>query len=264
MTATPPPYPDPPPGTGKILEVSHERERQRARALKWSARQASLMAAAAAGQLLFDRAGVLRHYPRPGHAGHALAAGRLASLLAAGLLVVTEPYGPGSQRVGVTADGREALRLWRRWRPTLAVKDRTLDCEPLQPLLGGQEATRRARAFAEDQRRREAEREEFYAAMEELHTWEDRDERLWDAWAKVQGITHRLGRQRPVGWAPTDEEAAQHYLAPALVAELRADAAHPQPRPERPAIRPERTQELPPLPPAPYEAEQLSLFGEAG
>ncbi|MHA5049508.1 hypothetical protein [Streptomyces sp. SD15] len=35
------------------------------------------MAAAGSAQLLFDRDGVLRHYPRPGWAGQSVADGRI-------------------------------------------------------------------------------------------------------------------------------------------------------------------------------------------
>ncbi|WP_199570564.1 hypothetical protein [Streptomyces murinus] len=261
------PVPELPPAgstASRFLEGARERawQSQQVRALGWSAGQADLMTAAGSAQLLFDRDGVLRHYPRPGWAGHAIADGRLDPLVKAGFLVVTEPYGPGSKRVSTTVDGRDALLLWRRWRPAPVVKDRKEDRAPLRPLLGGEEATRRGAAFAEDQRKREAERAALYAAFEELHAWEERDERLWKVWARVQGITYRLGRQRPAGWVPTPEEIAEHHLDPAAVAELRAEAGCPVSKPELPKSSPLRPVELPPLPAAPDEVEQLGLFGD--
>ncbi|MFJ3277017.1 hypothetical protein [Streptomyces sp. NPDC086776] len=110
----PEPAPElPPVGSvaSRFLEGARERawQSQQARGLGWSAGQAELVAAAAAVQLLFDRDGVLRHCPRPGWARQAVADGRLAPLVGAGFLVITEPYGPGIKRVSVTADGRDAL-----------------------------------------------------------------------------------------------------------------------------------------------------------
>jgi hypothetical protein len=85
---------------------------------------------------------------------------------------------------------------------------------------------------------------------------------LYSVWAKVQGITYRLGRQRPAGWVPTAEEIARHHLDPALVEELQAEVKNPQPKPEAPKPEPLRARELPPLPPAPEEVVQLGLFDE--
>jgi hypothetical protein len=261
------PAPELPPAdsrAGRFLEGARERawQSEQVRALGWSAGQADLMAAAGSAQLLFDRDGVLRRYPQPGQAGHAIADGRLDPLVKAGFLVVTEPYGPGSKRVSTRVDGRDALLLWRRWRPTPVAKDRKEDRAPLRPLLGGEEAARRGAAFAEDQRKRDAERDALYAAVEELHAWEERDERLWKVWARVQGITYRLGRQRPAGWVPTPEEIAEHHLDPAAVAKLRAEAGRPVPKPELPKTSTLGPVELPPLPAAPPEVEQLGHFGD--
>ncbi|WP_371799029.1 hypothetical protein OG963_14430 [Streptomyces sp. NBC_01707] len=246
----PEPAPELPPAgsvASRFLEGARERawQSQQVRALGWSTGQAELMAAAAAVQLLFDRDGVLRHYPRPGWAGQAVADGRLAPLVNAGFLVITEPHGPGSKRVSVTTDGRDALLLWRRLQPAPVVKNRQEDREPLRPLLGG------------------AQREVLYAAIDELHAWEDRDDRLWAAWAKVQDITHRLGRQRPIGWVPTEEEIEAHRLDPEVVAELRAEAGCPQLRPVLPKGSQLRLMELPPLAAAPDTVVQLGLFDEA-
>lgn len=249
----------------RSLEGARERawQRQRANALGWSDRQAYLVAAAATAALSYDRHGVLRDRPRPGWAGSAVDEGRLGPLLKAGFLVVTEPFGPGYKRVSVTEDGRDALFLWRVYRPAPAVKDRKQEREPLRPLIGGVEATRRDRAAAEEERKRRAETEALYAAIEKLHAWEERDERLWKAWARVNGAEHRLGRRVPAGWVPTAEEIAEHHLDPDVVAELRAEAARPTPKPGLPKSSPLRPLELPPLPAVPDETEQLSLFGEA-
>ncbi|MFJ6561943.1 hypothetical protein ACIQMV_19195 [Streptomyces sp. NPDC091412] len=62
---------------------------------------------------------------------------------------------------------------------------------------------------------------------------------------------------------PTAEEVAEHRLDAEVVAELRAEAARPTPRPELPKASPLRPVELPPLPAAPDETEQLSLFAPA-
>ncbi|NGO67870.1 hypothetical protein [Streptomyces boncukensis] len=230
-------------------------DKQRAHALQWSAGQAELVAAADAGQLRYGQDGVLREHPQPGQAGRTVADGRLVPLLRAGFLT------RDGERVAVTADGRAAVRLWRRWRPAPVERDRSEERQtPLRPLLGGEEAARRATAAAEDERRRAAERDDLYSALERLHAWEARDDRLWEVWARVQGITYRLGRRRPRGWVPTAEEIAKHFIAQELVDELRADAESPQERPEVPHTPALRSRELPPLPAAPDAAEQLDLF----
>ncbi|MFJ9567866.1 hypothetical protein ACIRQQ_48620 [Streptomyces fuscichromogenes] len=166
-------------------------------------------------------------------------------------------------RVSITADGRDALYLWNVYRPAPAVKNRKEEREKLRPLLEGEEETRRALAYAERERQRRAETEVFYEALEEAHDWEDRDDRMWAAWARVQGIAYRLGRHVPAGWAPTQEEIDRHRLDPAVVDELRAEAACPTTRPEVPRSRALTPLELPPLPAVPDQQEQVSLFGEA-
>lgn len=254
----------PPAGStaARFLKGAHERAwgRQRAQALGWSERQAYLVASAATAGLSYDSEGVLRDRPRPGWPGKPIDEGRLGPLIKAGFLVVTEPYGPGSTRISATADGVEALRLWRVYRPAPAAKDRKEEREPLKPLIGGEYAARRDQAAAEDYRRRNAEREAMYAAFEELHAWEARDEARWKAWATVQGITHRLGRRVPAGWVPTAEEIERHRLDPDVVADLRAEAARPTPKPEIPAGTRARPLDLPPLPAVPDEMEQLRAF----
>ncbi|WP_206308744.1 hypothetical protein [Streptomyces sp. A1136] len=257
----------PPAGSvaSKFLEGARERAwgRQRARALGWSTAQADLMAAAAAIQLQYRQDGVLRYFPQPGYAGHPVAEGRLTPLVNAGLLVISEPFGPGYKRVSVTADGREALHLWRVYRPTPAMKGPRMDREALHPLLGGELATSQNAAADEQSRHRLAHREAMYAAMDELHAWEARDERLWNVWARVQDITHRLGRSRPIGWIPTDEEIETHRIDPGLVAELRAEAGRPTPKPQLPTTPALPPRELPPLTVAPDDVEQLDLFAAA-
>ncbi|MFI9026340.1 hypothetical protein [Streptomyces sp. NPDC053560] len=254
------PAPDSP-GAG-FFRGARERawQSQQVRALGWSARQAELVAAAGSIGLQYRADGVLRHYPVPGRAGTPVDEQRLAPLVKAGFIVVDEPHGPGSKRVSLTRDGATALLLWRRWRPTPAVKDRKEEREPLRPLLGGEYANRQAIAETEADRQRQAETEALHAALEELREWEERDERLWGVWAKVQGITHRLGRKRPTDWVPTEEEIAEHRIAPELVAELYAAVGRPAPRPELPKTSTSRPMEVRPLEAVPDEQEQLSLF----
>ncbi|MFF0092729.1 hypothetical protein ACFYSF_22590 [Streptomyces canus] len=248
-----------------FLEAARQRarDRERAKALDWSDRQAYLVATAAAGALVYDQHGFLRDRPRPGSAGAQVDEARLTPLTKAGFLTVTEPFGPGYKRVSVTADGVDALTLWRVYRPTPAVKDRKQEREKLQPLIGGQEITRRIDAYNEDERKRRIERDAFYEAMDALHAWEDREEKRDAAWAKVQGFTYRLGRHAPAGWVPTAEEIDRYLLDPAVVDDLRAEAARPTPKPELPRTARLRLVELPPLPAAPDQPEQLDLFAEA-
>lgn len=259
--------PTPPPaGTpaGQRFQTARERAwtNQQARALNWSTRQADLVTAAAAGHLVYDTDGTLVHRPAPARNGRTVREGRINPLLNAGLLVVTGPEADGRRRVRTTNDGREALLIWRLCRPTPAEKDQAQEREPLRPLLGGQESTRRSRTFAEDMRRREAERTALYAAFDELHAWEAREDRLRGAWAAVNRILNPSSK-RPTGWVPTDDEIAEHRIAPDIVAELRADAGHPIPKPDIPATTTAPPQALPPLPAAPLDVEQLDLFASA-
>ncbi|MFD6941334.1 hypothetical protein ACFWAP_34935 [Streptomyces goshikiensis] len=258
-----PVLPDPESAAGRYLEHARDRawQRQRANALGWSKSQAHLIAMAGTAGLSYDREGILRDRPRPGWPGIRVDEARLTPLVKAGFIAVTQPYGTGYTRVATTQDGIDALLLWGIYRPTPVEKDRAQEREPLRPLLSGRYATSRAEAEAEDERRRKAEREALYAALEETHAWEERDTRLWNAWAKVQGITHRLGRSRPYGWAPTPEEAEEHGLDPATVAELLKEAGgQPTPKPKLPKTTPARPLDVPPLPPAPPLSEQLGLF----
>lgn len=102
----------------------------------------------------------------------------------------------------------------------------------------------------------------FREAHQRLMEWEDREDRLWAAWAKVQGIVYRLQR-RPAGWVPTEEEIEAHGLDAEVVAELRADAENPQPRPVLPDLKQRPMAELPPLEADDQTPEQLDLFAVA-
>ncbi|MFF5968216.1 hypothetical protein ACFY64_31735 [Streptomyces collinus] len=257
----------PEPGTlgARFLEGARTRAwgRVRANALGWSKRQAYLIASAGTAALSYDANGVLRDRPRPGWPGTPVDEARLAPLIKAGFIGISEPFGPGYRRVSMTADGRDALFLWNVYRPTPVEKDRKQEREDLKPLIGGETAARLADALAEDERRRRAERAALYAALDELHAWEDREEKRVEVWAKVQGFTHRLGRTPPAGWVPTDEEIAEHFLDPQVVDDLRAEAARPTPKPQLPKSGPARLIKPDPLPLLPDATEQLSLFTEA-
>ncbi|MFC7791365.1 hypothetical protein [Streptomyces cinereoruber] len=237
--------------------------RQRAEALRWSGSQAHLVAMASSAGLSYDKNGVLRDRRRPGCAGTAVDETRLAPLVKAGFVTVTEPYGPGYKQVSVTQDGAEAMHLWVIYRPTPVDKDRKQEREPLRPLLGGEYAARRDQAAAEAQRLREAERAALYAALEELHFWEAWEDARWEVWATVNGITHRLGRRAPVNWMPTAEDMERHNLSPETVAGLHVNALRFRRKPELPKSTPIRPLHVAPLPPVPPAVEQLDLFGGA-
>ncbi|WP_019061733.1 hypothetical protein [Streptomyces prunicolor] len=261
--AAPPVAAPPTPAAPQDLDPKERRlQEAQAFALGWSPGQAELAVSAAAGQLRIDPDGSLRHVPVPGRAGQRLADYRLKPLVQAGFVVVGALDVLGRRPVNVTADGRRAVTVWKRVQPKPVPKNRKEELfDRLQPLIGGEEAVRRAKALREEEARRRADRDRFYAVLDELHAWEERDERLSDVWAGVQGMTYRLGRRRPAGWVPTEEEIAEHHLAPDVVAELRADAANPQPRPELPSVRCNPPEELPPLDANTEAPEQLDLFG---
>ncbi|MER6632234.1 hypothetical protein ABT301_29140 [Streptomyces sp. NPDC000987] len=234
-------------------------QRDQAEALGWSTGQADLVAAAAAGQLYRDFGAVLRVVPVPGHPGYVTSMHRLRPLVDAGFLAVGEPDATGRRAVRVTADGRLALTVWKRWRPQPQEKSHNQECEALRPLLGGAQARRLAARAREEEQRRRRERGEFWEAVQRLHAWEAREDRLWAAWAKVNGIRFRFSR-RPAGWVPTAEEIAEHGLDPEVVAELREDAERPQPKPELPRGKAPEREELPPLEADDQTPEQLSLL----
>ncbi|MEU2264984.1 hypothetical protein ABZ568_00720 [Streptomyces olindensis] len=237
-------------------------ERAQAEALGWSAGQAELAESAAAGQLRIDPDGSARRVPVPGSAGQRIADGRLAPLVKAGFLVIGQPDSHGHRRVDVTADGRRAVTVWRRWRPAPVDKDRAQEREQLRPLRHGQEEKRRHDWLREEEQRRQAEWEVYSAARDRLHAWEERQERMLNAWATVNGLTYGYLLRLPQRWVPTDEQIAEYVLDPGVVAELRAHAEAPEPKPELPSTGFSRKGEEP----SPLEAdraapEQLDLFG---
>jgi len=201
------------------------RWQEAARKLGWSTKHAAAVRAAVAGQLVRDENGTPRLVARPGLDGTPIAAGRLVPLEAAGYLVHGDADERGRRPILATDDARRALKLWDHFQPTPVERPRKKEHLPLAPMMYGQEWTRRAEQFAAEQAQREAERKRFYAELAERHAAEELEDRCWDAWARVQDITHRLGRNVPAGWAPTDEEAATHQLDPEIVALLRQRAA---------------------------------------
>lgn len=231
-----------------------------AAALGWSAAQAELVASAAAGQVHIHFDGTLRHVPLPGRTGRTVADHRLPPLVKAGFLVIGEPDDFDRRPILVTADGRRAIAVWRRWTPRPVEKNRAEEFEALRPLLRGEHAARLAQRAREEEEKRKAETAVFYEVLDRLNAWEDREDRLWAVWAQVNGVRFKLQR-RPAGWLPTEEEIAEHCLDPALVAELRADVENPQPKPELPSVRCAPREELPPLEADARTPEQLDLFG---
>ncbi|MDH6489628.1 DUF6884 domain-containing protein [Streptomyces sp. SAI-127] len=209
------------------------RAEQAARALAWSSKHAAAVRAAVDGHLLRDEDGTPRLVARPGLAGTPIAAGRLIPLEAAGYLVHGDADEHGRRPILATADARRALALWDHFQPAPVERGRKQEHQALPPLQGGEEHQRRAAKFRAEQAQREVEREWLYAELEQRHAAEALEDRCWDAWARVQDITHRLGRKVPAGWAPTEEEAQLHSLDPEIVALLRqraAEAAEQAPR----------------------------------
>ncbi|MGW1989615.1 hypothetical protein [Embleya sp. NPDC001921] len=255
------------PSPARVLDAltrSRERaQKKRAFALAWSAGQAELMAMAAAAQLSIDPDGVLRHRAQPGQAGRRVTRERLHPLINAGLIIVADPDPDGAARVQVTADGRAALALWRRWQPPPLTKNRKEELQRLPVLLGGQYAAWIHRKRQEEDQRQKLERDEFNRALAAQHAWEDREKPLRAAWAAVNRVLNWTV-PRPAGWVPTPEEAAAHDLDPAVVAALHADAECPQLRPVVPRLRPCRMLELPRFEADATEPEQMALFGAVG
>ncbi|MEW2631638.1 hypothetical protein AB0903_08255 [Streptomyces sp. NPDC048389] len=197
------------------------RQEEQAKGLGWSTRHADAVRWAAAGELLRAEDGSARRVA-PGRVGRRVAAALVPPLVAAGFLADVEQG--GVTRIEPTPDGRRALLVWDLHRPEPVERPRKKEGLPLRPLLGGQEAARRSAAFRADEERRRVERERWYGEFEQRQAAEAWEDRLWDAWARVAGITYRLGRKRPPGWAPTDEEARLHGLDAEVVAALRAEA----------------------------------------
>lgn len=216
---------DEPAAAPAVDALPDHREEEQAAGLRWSTRHADLVTWAAAGHLVFDAAGVLRHVTTPGRAGRRIAAGPLHALTAGWFLTVGDPDDAGRRHVTPTADGRRALLVWERVRPEPVELPRNRWREPLRPLRGGEEQRRRSRAFWAEEERRVAARAQWLVEWEKRVAAEEFEERLRQAWARVEGVALTVTwRKRPAGWAPTDEEAAWHHLDADVVAALRAEA----------------------------------------
>ncbi|MFG2404237.1 DUF6884 domain-containing protein [Streptomyces brevispora] len=197
------------------------RQERQASALHWSTRHADVVTRAAAGQLVRDEDGTARLTGAHGRPGRRVAAALLPPLEDAGFLAAV-PAGDGTARIELTGDGRRALLVWQRHQPEPVERPRKREGLPLSPLLGGDEARRRAEAFHAAERQRRADWQLWYAEFEERRADEEWRDRLWAAYARVRDIRYRLGRKVPAGWAPTDEEVSRHRLDPEVVAALRA------------------------------------------
>ncbi|MCX4609441.1 DUF3560 domain-containing protein [Streptomyces mirabilis] len=237
-------------------------QRQQAAALGWSTGQAEFVIAAAAGRLYLHQFGSLYCRDIPGTAGRLVSNHRLSALQKAGFVTVGAADANRERPILVTVDGRRAVAVWKRWKPQPVEKNREQECEKLRPLLHGVQARRLAEQAAKDEVERKAASAAFREAHQRLMEWEDREDRLWAAWARVQGIVYRLQR-RPAGWVPTEEEIETHGLDAEVVAELRADAENPQPRPVLPDLKQRPMADLPPLEADNQTPEQLDLFAVA-
>lgn len=255
-----PPAEEPAPPAEDPKELRLQREQ--AAALGWSTGQAEFVIAAAAGRLYLHQFGSLYCRDIPGTAGRLVSNHRLSALQKAGFVTVGAADANRERPILVTVDGRRAVAVWKRWKPRPVEKNREQECERLRPLLHGVQARRLAEQAAKDEVDRKAASAAFREAHQRLMEWEDREDRLWAAWAKVQGIVYRLQR-RPAGWVPTEEEIEAHGLDAEVVAELRADAENPQPRPVLPDLKQRPMAELPPLEADDQTPEQLDLFAVA-
>ncbi|MBP5930458.1 hypothetical protein [Streptomyces scabiei] len=200
------------------------RQEQQAKALGWSTRHAEVVRWAAAGELRMETPDDLRRVTIPGRAGRRVAVALLRPLAAAAFITLGESDEEGRHRVEVTEDGRRALLVWDRKRPTPAVISRKQEGGELRPLLGGQEHRRRATEFEADLKRRAAEREAWYAAHDLRMAAEEREDRLRAVWAEVEGVWNPFTR-RPAGWTPTPEQVEEFRILPELVAQLEEEAA---------------------------------------
>ncbi|MER6367381.1 DUF3560 domain-containing protein [Streptomyces mirabilis] len=254
------PVDEPAPPTEDPQELRLQREQ--AAALGWSTGQAEFVIAAAAGRLYLHQFGSLYCRDIPGTAGRLVSNHRMSALVKAGFVTVGAADANRERPVLVTVDGRRAVAAWKRWKPRPVEKNREQECERLRPLLHGVQARRLAEQAAKDEAKRKAASKEFREAHQRLMEWEDREDRLWAAWAKVQGIVYRLQR-RPAGWVPPEEEIEAHGLDAEVVAELRADAVNPQPRPVLPDLKQRPMPDLPPLEADDQTPEQLGLFAVA-
>lgn len=255
-----PPADEPAPPAEDPQELRLQREQ--AAALGWSTGQAEFVIAAAAGRLYLHQFGSLYCRDIPGTAGRLVSNHRMSALVKAGFVTVGAADANRERPVLVTVDGRRAVAVWKRWMPRPVEKSREQECERLRPLLHGVQARRLAEQAAKDEAKRKAASKEFREAHQRLMEWEDREDRLWAAWAKVHDIVYRLQR-RPAGWVPTEEEIEAHGLDAEVVAELRADAVNPQPRPVLPDLKQRPMPDLPPLEADDQTPEQLDLFAVA-
>ncbi|MEH0579062.1 MULTISPECIES: hypothetical protein [Streptomyces] len=237
-------------------------QREQAATLGWSAGQADLVMAAEAGLVYRNFDGSLRRQDVPGGPGRIVADGRLVPLVKAGFLTIGEADLVERRPIRVTADGRRAATVWRRWRAKPVEKNRAQERGQLRPLLRGREEARRRRQMAEEEEQRRAEWEVYSEARDRLYEWEERQDRMLEAWATVNGLRYAYLLRLPQGWVPTEEQIAEYCLDPGVVAELRANAMAPESKPELPSMRFYREREEPPPLEADTEApEQLDLFG---
>lgn len=201
------------------------RHRRQAAALLWSTKQAETIRAAVAGHLFRDDAAdAYRRSADRTKTGRRVSGSFLVPLGEAGFLTMGEPGPDGRRLVEATADARQALKVWDLCKPKPAERNHKQERMPLAPLLGGEEATRRHEELLADDERRSRARAVWLASYREERAAEEREARLRDAWARVEGIRNPLSK-RPTGWVPTDEQVAEHGLPADVVAELQAEAA---------------------------------------
>ncbi|MGX1897102.1 hypothetical protein ACWIHQ_26985 [Streptomyces anulatus] len=194
-------------------------------ALVWSTKQAAHVRAAAAGHLYRDDfSDSFRWSADRAKTGRRVSGSFLAPLQNAGFLLMGDPGADGRRLVEATPDGRRAIFVWDAQKPEPTERNHKQERMPLNPLMWGEEAARRTRAFQADEERRSAERDAWWAGHQEHRAAEDREDKLRAAWAKVEGIRNPCSK-RPKGWTPTNDQVAEHALDPAVVAALRLEAA---------------------------------------
>ncbi|MEV3895342.1 hypothetical protein [Streptomyces anulatus] len=195
-----------------------------ANALVWSTKQAAHVRAAAAGHLYRDDfSDSFRQSADRAKTGRRVSGSFLAPLQNAGFLLMGDPGQDGRRLVEATPDGRRALLVWDAHQPEPTERTHKTERMPLNPLMWGEEAARRARAFQADEDRRRAERDAWWVGHQEHRAAEDHEDKLRAAWAKVEGIRNPCSK-RPAGWTPTNEQVAEHALDAEVVAALRLEA----------------------------------------